>query len=166
MTKVCKSSRFLLMENILINMEFRFFIRRYMWWLSSLSNIYALPSKIRPEWTNKPSAPVNVKVCTGRTWPHLMKWVTNDTHFAIILAKNRVCDVGLSFISLVFTMLTVLVLQETFNLGTATRYLVVSLELQNSVTLEYQILFLINCVDFWSFLFEFLFGVYLRQYNK
>lgn len=142
------------MEKILINMQFRFFITRYMWWLSSLSNIYVLPSKIRPEWINIASAPVNVNVCTGRTCPHLMKWVTNDTHFGIILAKIRVCD-EFDFFSIYYVNSTSIT--RNFNLETSTRYLVVALELQNSVTLEYQMSFLYkSCwflvIRFWVFI--------------
>lgn len=145
------------MEKILINMQFRFFISRYMWWLSSLSNIYVLPSKIRPELLNIASAPVNVNVCTGRTCPHLMKWVTNDTHFGIILAKKKSlwCRSEFDFFSIYYVNSTSIT--RNFNLGTSTRYLVVALELQNSVTLDNQMSFLYkSCwflvIRFWVFI--------------
>lgn len=75
-----------------------------MWWFSSLLNIYVLFFKIWLEWINIVFVLVNVNVCMGRICFYLMKWVINDMYFGIIFVKNRVCDVSLSLIFLVFIM--------------------------------------------------------------
>lgn len=46
----------------------------------------------------------SVWICIGRICFYFMKWVINDMYFGIIFVKNRVYDVSLSLIFLVFIM--------------------------------------------------------------